>query len=260
MTIQDSHTRQDQPAGYNSSWMGIILLATLLVIIGLTVALPLLLPGLVYSLLGEKPKVFWFISRGMAIVSFIFLWISMLLGLLISGKIARFFPGAFTANDLHQYVSIAGLVTGLVHGVVLVGDKFMDTNLAQILIPFAYENYRPVWVAFGQIAFYLGLITTVTFYIKKQIGYKAWRITHYLSFLTYAGVLIHGVLSGTDTNTGWVSSLYWISGGSVFFLTLYRILALGENKSTAHAVPRQVSAPSAVPGRESPTIQPVLDK
>jgi len=260
MTIQDSHTRPNQPAGNNSSWMGIILLATLLVIVGLIVVLPLLLPGLVYSLLGEKPKVFWFISRGMAMVSFIFLWISMFLGLLISGKIARFFPGAFTANDLHQYVSIAGLVTGLVHGVVLVGDKFMDTNLGQILIPFTYENYRPVWVAFGQIAFYLGLITTVTFYVKKQIGYKAWRITHYLSFLTYAGVLIHGVLSGTDTNTGWVSSLYWISGGSVFFLTLYRILALGENKSTAHAVLRQVSAPSAAPGRESPTIQPVLDK
>jgi predicted ferric reductase len=259
MTTQNSQTRPDQPSGNNSSWMGIILLTGLLVIIGSMVILPVLVPGLVFSVLGEKPKVFWFVSRGMAVVSFIFLWISMVLGLLITGKIARFFPGAFTANYLHQYVSIAGLVTGLIHGVVLIGDKFMDTNLGQILIPFAYENYRPVWVAFGQIAFYLWLITTVTFYIKKRIGYKAWRVTHYLSFITYAGILIHGILSGTDTNTGWVSALYWISGGSVFFLTLYRILALGESKTAAKAMPRQVPMPNA-PVREIPTVQTALEK
>ncbi len=226
---------------------GIGIMATVFGLVAAVVVIPIFLPGLVYSVNGEEPKAFWFLSRGTALVSFVFLWISMVLGLLISAKVAKFFPGAFTANDLHQFVSIGGLVTGLIHGLLMLGDKYMDTNLFQILAPFTFVKYRPVWVGVGQLCFYFWLVTVISFYIKKRIGYKAWRTTHYLSFLTFAGMLVHGILSGTDTGTPWVNWMYWISAGSILFLTLYRVLAASESKVNKS----EVTAPNPRPIRPS---------
>jgi hypothetical protein len=45
---------------------------------------------------------------------------------------------------------------------------------------------------------------------------------HGLSFAAFLLVPFHGGLSGTDTAAAWAAWLYWITGGSVLFLSLYR--------------------------------------
>ncbi len=230
MSIKQNTQPENQEEEFVFRIAGIGIMATVFGLVAAVVVIPIFLPGLVYSVSGEEPKAFWFLSRGTALVSFVFLWISMVLGLLISAKVAKLFPGAFTANDLHQFVSIGGLVTGLIHGLLLMGDKYINANLFQVLTPFTLAKYRPVWVGVGQLGFYFWLVTVISFYIKKRIGYKAWRTTHYLSFLTFAGMLVHGILSGTDTATPWVNWMYWISAGSILFLTLYRVIAASETK------------------------------
>ncbi len=237
MSQNNNNPSENTEDGSVYRMLGIGIMAAVFGLVLAVVIVPVFLPGLVFSVSGEEPKAFWFLSRGTALVSYVFLWISMVLGLLLSAKIAKLFPGAFTANDLHQFVSIGGLITGLTHGLLLLGDKYMDTNLFQILTPFAFANYRPVWVGFGQLGFILWLVTVVSFYVKERIGFKAWRATHYLSFLTFAGMLVHGILAGTDTSTTWVNWMYWISGGSVVFLTFYRIFAAIDAKNAKASSP-----------------------
>ena len=190
-----------------------------------TLTLPFILPGLIASTVGDQPKVFWYLSRGTATASFLFLWLSMVLGLLITSKTAKFYPGAFTANDLHQFVSIAGLLTGTIHAVLLLGDQYFKVNITHLLIPFSISTYRPIWVGVGQLAFYIWVILVGSFYLKKQIGYKAWRALHLVSFLIFAASLAHGITSGTDTSNVWMQGMYWVSGGSILMLTIYRMLA-----------------------------------
>lgn len=192
------------------------------------VVLPFILPGLLNSVIGPDPKVFWYLSRGSAVVSYLFLWASMVFGLLLSSRTAKFWPGGFAANDLHQFLSIAGLTAGLFHGLILIGDHYMNITLVQVFLPFASPDYRPEWVGIGQIMFYLWGAIVISFYLRKRIGTKAWRFIHYIGFLTFAGALVHGVTSGTDTGSPWMTVIYWVSGASVLFMTFYRVLASGE--------------------------------
>ena len=196
---------------------------------GLLVAvliLPSWLPNMSFSLNGEAPKAYWYLSRATAFVSLTLLWLSMALGLSITNKMARLWPGAPAAFALHEYVSLLGLAFSIFHAVVILGDDYINFTLLQLLIPFSTVDYRPFWVGMGQIAFYAWAILALTFYIRPVIGQKSWRFLHYGSFGMYLLGIFHGLFSGTDTSAPWAQNYYWISIGSLLFLLMYRILAV----------------------------------
>lgn len=201
-----------------------MLLAVVVGAFAAAVVLPNWLPGLSNSLLGEAPKAYWYLSRMSAMTAFVLLWFSMAFGVMITNKLARMWPGGPTAFDLHQYTSLLGLAFGLFHALILMGDKYINYTLAQILIPFNSVDYKPVWVGLGQVAFYLMIIVAFSFYIRKRIGHKTWRVIHYISFAIFGLTLLHGLLSGTDSPEAWARGLYWASGVSLLFLTVYRVL------------------------------------
>jgi predicted ferric reductase len=202
-----------------------------------TALMPAWLPGMAGSLAGERPQAFWFISRSTALVAYSLLWVSMMLGLSITSRAARLWPGGPAAFDLHQHTSLLGLTFGLIHALVLLGDGYIGYTLGQIATPFASEQYKPLWVGLGQLAGYGMLGVSLSFYVKKQIGPRGWRAVHFLSFLVFGLTLAHGVASGTDTAAPAITALYWASGGSVLFLTTYRVLTAryGERRRQPEA-------------------------
>lgn len=173
------------------------------------------------ALLGAHSA--WYLSRASAFVSYILLWWSMVLGLSITNRLARVWPGGPTASDLHEHASLLGLVFGALHALVLLGDQYIGYNLAQVLIPFASASYLPLWVGLGQVALYLMIVVTLSFYVRRWIGARTWRTLHYLSFLVFALALAHGIFSGTDSSTPWVAAMYLGSAVSLLAMTIYRI-------------------------------------
>ncbi|MEI8133354.1 MAG: hypothetical protein WCG34_13055, partial [Leptolinea sp.] len=117
--------------------------------------LPNWFPGMVQSMSGENLKVYWYLSRGSAVMAYLLLWFSMVLGLLMTNKMARFWPGAPAAYDLHEYVSLMGLAFVLFHALILMGDSYINIDLLHILAPFGSINFKPLQVALGQFGFYL---------------------------------------------------------------------------------------------------------
>jgi len=218
----------------------LIFLAILTGLLAAILLLPAWLPRLATSLMGESPKVYWYLSRATAFVSLTILWLSMALGIGITNKMARLWPGAPAAFAIHEYVSILGMAFALFHALVLLGDHYINFTVAQIFMPFATTSYRPTWVGIGQIGFYVWLIVNVSFYIRRLIGQKTWRVLHYLSFGMYAMGLVHGLFSGTDSPASWAQWYYWISGGSLLFLSVYRILNTITEKSARRPAPRPV--------------------
>jgi predicted ferric reductase len=202
-------------------------------IVGLLIAvliLPAWLPNLSFSLGGDAPKVYWYLSRATAFVSLSLLWLSMALGLAMTNKMARLWPGAAAAFAIHEYVSLLGLGFAVFHAIVILGDDYINFTLLQLLIPFSTVDYRPFWVGIGQLAFYTWLILALSFYIRPLIGQKFWRFLHYASFGMYLMGIFHGLFSGTDTSAGWAQTYYWISAGSLLFLLTYRILVVVIDK------------------------------
>lgn len=201
--------------------------------IGLLLAvlvLPRWMPNLGYSLSGESPRAFWYLARASAIASLSLLWISMALGLGISNKMARLWPGAPAAFAIHEYVNLLGLAFAIFHALILLGDRYIGFTFAQLLMPFSTVAYRPLWVGLGQVGFYVWLLVTLSFYVRKSIGQRTWRLVHYASFLMYMLGVSHAILSGTDSGTDWLQKYYWITAGSLIFLLIYRILASTADK------------------------------
>jgi predicted ferric reductase len=142
----------------------------------------------------------------------------------ITNRLARLWPGGPAAADLHEYTGLLGLAFGCMHGLLLTGDNYTNFTLAQVLLPFTSTQYRPVWVGIGQFGLYISLVVALSFYVRRFIGYRVWRLLHYLSFASYVMVLIHGFFSGTDSAALWVRGLYLGSVVSLVGLTIYRIV------------------------------------
>jgi len=239
---------------FNESSVNIqfFLLILLAMTVGLTIAillLPAWLPNMATSLTGNSPKAYWYLSRASAFVSLSVLWISMALGLGITNKVARLWPGAPAAFAIHEYVSLLGLAFAFFHALVLLGDHYINFTVAQIFMPFSTVDYRPIWVGIGQIGIYVWILVALSFYIRQAIGQKTWRVIHYLSFTMYLMGLVHGLFSGTDSGADWAQWYYWVSGGSLLFLFIHRIVNTITEKLTPRPKPvAQLPHPTQVQG------------
>lgn len=217
-----------------------VLLGISLGLLGAVLLLPDRGLQLAATLAGSSPKAYWYLSRGSAFAALGLLWLSMMLGLLITDKMAKNWPGAAKAFALHEYVSLLGLAFALFHALILLGDHYINYTLSQILMPFGSVNYHPIWVGVGQIGFYAWAIISATFYVRQLIGSKAWKYIHYASFFNFVIAMLHGLASGTDSSAPWAQTAYWILGGTVLFLTVFRVVVgLIQPK----APPRPVPAP-----------------
>jgi predicted ferric reductase len=220
--------RNQEQTEYESTIGGQTFLSVLLAMavgtFAAVVILPTWMPHLADSLLGSDPKAFWYLSRGTSFVAMSLLWLAMALGLGITNKLARVWPGAPAAFAIHEYVSLLGLIFAIFHALVLMGDHYIKFTLAEIVVPFTTIGFKPLLVGFGQLGFYVWLLVALSFYVRSKIGPKTWRAIHYISFLSYCMALYHGITSGTDTKLVWAQSYYWISGASLLFLLVYRII------------------------------------
>ena len=179
--------------------------------------------------LTADTSAYWYMSRGAGMVSYLLLWGATAWGLVISTKVAKGLVPAPFAMGLHEFLSLAALAFSALHALVLLGDHYIDFGLADIIYPFA-ASYRPGWVGVGQLGFYLSAILTLSFYVRKTIGAKTWRKLHYLTFLAYGLVVVHGLTVGTDTNTLLAQTMYMGTGAVILFLVYYRLFTVGEKK------------------------------
>jgi predicted ferric reductase len=191
------------------------------------------LPALAGSFSGTAPHGYWYISRACAFVAFGLLWLSMLAGLGITSRLARYWPSLPGSFELHRFTALLGLGFAAMHALVLLGDQYINYSVGQLLVPFMSSNYRQAWVGFGQLAIYLLAAVAFSFYVKDRLGIHAWRLIHMLSFALFLMTIIHGLGSGTDSGSLWAQALYWGSALSVLGLSVYRVVAVRRGRAKA---------------------------
>jgi predicted ferric reductase len=195
------------------------------------------------SLLGlNSVQIWWYVTRASGLTGYFLIWLSMIWGFAIPSRIIQpILDNTFT-YDFHEHLSLIGLGFIVLHVVVLLFDKYLPFNILQILIPFT-DTYRPIWVGLGIISFYILILVTFTFYLRSQIGGKAFRSIHLLSLLGYLGATLHGFFGGTDSALPVAMFLYVITFLVAVFMTVYWLVIrfLGhEEKSTFAPRPVQV--------------------
>jgi sulfoxide reductase heme-binding subunit YedZ len=189
----------------------------------------------------DSVQALWYITRAAGLVAYLLLWLSTAWGLAVTSKI--FDPllhRAFT-YDMHQFISLLAMGFTFLHVAVLVGDRYLPFSLADLLIPFI-APYRPLWVGVGVIGLYLTCLVTVTFYIRKWIGQKTFRVIHLASFLAYAGVTVHGLMAGTDSPLWTVQLMYIGTALVIVFLTIYWIMLGSLKRLEAPALQKTIDS------------------
>ncbi|MDE3229685.1 MAG: ferric reductase-like transmembrane domain-containing protein, partial [Chloroflexota bacterium] len=177
----------------------------------------------------------WDVARAGGFVAYGLLTLSVLLGLALSMRWQSPRWPRLINSELHNFVTLLSLIFIIVHVLAVWLDPFTAFGWTEVFIPFV-SHYRPLWMAFGVVALYLGLALAASVWLRPYIGYEWWRRLHVLTLVAYLLVTVHGLTTGSDTQTAWGAAIYAISALAVVALLWIRLLVPTGPQQRRHPV------------------------
>src|SRR4051795_7505547 len=111
------------------------------------------------------PHLLWITSRAAGTVALATASLAVALGLTMSTRLLKGRgPDLKTA---HEVLSLATIVAIAVHGLVLIGDKFLHPSLADVTIPFV-SGYKTVWTTIGIISGWALVVPPPSFFLAQK--------------------------------------------------------------------------------------------
>jgi sulfoxide reductase heme-binding subunit YedZ len=167
--------------------------------------------------------IWWLGARASGVVALGLVTASVGIGLTMAGGVLRR-PGLKRKLlAVHEHTALAALVATVLHGSLLLGDRWLDPGVKGVLVPFAM-SYRPLFTGLGILAGYLAALLGLTFYLRRRIGARLWRKAHRFSVVVYALAALHALGAGTDAGSPWLRYAILGSGAPILFLFLLRVL------------------------------------
>lgn len=164
----------------------------------------------------------WSLSRAAGLIAYVLLWASVVLGLLQSTGLLKGTTSPIANIDVHNFIALAAIYTGLFHGLILLWDSYISFSLTDILVPFA-GSFKPALVGMGSASLYLMVLVTITTYLRGRLRPTTWRRIHLISLAGFVLALAHGLLVGTDAAAPAVAFLYRFTGFSIVALLGHRV-------------------------------------
>jgi DMSO/TMAO reductase YedYZ heme-binding membrane subunit len=177
----------------------------------------------------KETEMIWLMTRALGLLAFLFLFISVLLGEL---RVMHLVKGDFTLHRFHAPAAIFSLFLVFLHFMAAVLDNY-QWGAGVSFLNYLGFSFSDKWLAFlslGTLAFYLMLVIGFTSANMSQqlIGYKRWKLIHYLSYLSFAMAYIHSTNLGTDLRhsglTAYLNPLFVFMFFSVTALLLARVV------------------------------------
>jgi predicted ferric reductase len=187
----------------------------------------------------------WDVARAGGFTAYVLLTLAVAVGLMLSTQLQS--PSRWPRllnSELHNFLTLLSTIFLVVHVLAVWIDPFTHFGWSEVFIPLV-SSYRPMWMALGIVALYLGIAIGLSTWLRPRIGYTWWRRLHVLTLLVYALATVHGIGTGSDTQTWWGLSIYLVSIILVGALLYRRLFASNKRKRTpAHApVCRTAAAP-----------------
>ena len=152
---------------------------------------------------ASGPSPLWFMTRGTGAVSLVLLTVTVALGI---ANVRRTQIGQlprFVTDAVHRSASLLAVSFLFVHVATALLDGFAPITLLDVVIPFG-SAYRPLWLGFGAVALDLTVALIITSLLRRRLGYRSWRMTHWLAYASWPVALLHGLGTGSDTRTHWM--------------------------------------------------------
>jgi DMSO/TMAO reductase YedYZ heme-binding membrane subunit len=170
----------------------------------------------------------WYIVRAAGLIAYLFLSLSVAIGLL-----KKMNPKRFTSLFRHHCdISYLALIFAFFHMMNTLLDKYQwNLSLDDILFPGFSSNIR-IMLSAGVLAFYLMLAITLSSTTPKIMTYlkrRRWHLLHLSSYLMYAIVVVHSFILGTDTGNSLLNDIqstliyagFWLLAAANLILFTY---------------------------------------
>ena len=157
-------------------------------------------------MLAAAPSTYWYLTRSTGVVALLLLTLSVALGVVDVSRFSsprwpRFVVDSCTGTSRCSRSSSCS-----VHILTAVLDSFAPISLIDAFVPFI-GSYRPFWLGLGAVAFDLLLAVTLTSIVRRRLGHRAWRATHWLAYACWPIALLHGLGTGSDVKSTWLLAL-----------------------------------------------------
>jgi len=183
----------------------------------------------------------WNVARAGGFTSYILLSLAVAVGLALSTQLQS--PSRWPRllnSELHNFLTLLSAIFIVVHVLAVWIDPFTRFGWNEVFIPFV-STYRTAWMALGIVALYLGIAIGISTWLRPHIGYKWWQRLHILTIGIYVIATVHGIGTGSDTQTWWGLGIYAASILLVGLLLWRRVTeTIKKNKKKAHVA--QVAA------------------
>jgi methionine sulfoxide reductase heme-binding subunit len=199
--------------------------------------------------LGQLP---WLISRSAGILALVLATVAVTLGLTMSARLLRRPGVARTLVRLHEHVALVAMAAIAVHGLALLGDRWLHPGVGGLTVPFAM-SYRPLFTGLGIIGGYLAALLGLSFYVRKRIGVRLWRRLHRATVLVWVLGVVHTLGAGSDASTVWLRALVLVPAVPITYLIMRRWLEVGRRDASA---PRDTAATRRPNVAGAPTPRP----
>jgi methionine sulfoxide reductase heme-binding subunit len=188
--------------------------------IGSVVALVLYI---IFSSAVRDTQLIWILTRVFGLISFAALFIAVTLGEL---RVLSKIKANFKLFRFHTPLAIFATFTVAAHLASAVLDNYkwgIGLTVTQYL-GFSFSDKWLVFLSLGTIAFYLMLIVGLTSRTKfiQKIGYKQWKLVHYLSYIAFVIAYIHAMNLGTDVKYSVIAPYLSV----VFILMFFFVISL----------------------------------
>lgn len=152
---------------------------------------------------AASPSAYWFITRGSGVVTLILLTLTVALGVANVQRLQTRNVPRFVITAVHRNASLLAVVFLAVHIITVLLDGYVPIRLVDAVVPFG-AAYRPFWLGLGAISLDLTIAVIVTSLLRRHIGYRGWRATHWLAYASWPVALLHGLGTGSDVGTTWM--------------------------------------------------------
>ena len=155
--------------------------------------------------------VLWYLNRGTGVVLLLVFTMTVLLGVLATGRAVHPWWPRFVTQGLHRALAAMSVLLLTAHVLTAVLDEYVDIRWWQAVVPFG-ATYKPLPLGLGALALDVMAVVVATSLLRHRLRHRHWRIVHLSAYAAWAVAMAHGFLIGTDSGTPFMQ---WLTIGCV---------------------------------------------
>lgn len=146
----------------------------------------------------------WYLSRGSGVLLLVLFSLVMALGVAIKLGSAPRWLARFSVAQLHRSLSLFAVALLALHVVTALLDPYVTIGWAATVLPFG-SPYRTLAIGLGTLAVDIGGAVLLTSLVRDRLGFRAWRVVHWLAYLAWPAAFVHSLMAGNDLHVWWVA-------------------------------------------------------